>query len=216
MTTPAFEAKELSISYGQFTVLRVPSLRLMPGSTVWLKGDNGSGKSSLLHGIAGIGPKVSARSLKVFGTNIAALSSAQRSMSGIRLVPQQRLAFSRLSVRDHFALAQRLSKQVPSIPECLQAEAIGEVLSGGEVRILLTATLGTRDTRVLMLDEPFAGLDDENTRNLIDTLRSFASPENCILATDHTGAIERAFPDCHNLHIKDGHIDFDKVESAGD
>jgi len=135
---------------------------------VLLLGPNGAGKSTLVKAIAGLVP-VSAGEILADGASIAGVPTHRLIRRGLAFVPQTDNVFTGLSVRENLVLAagllpvaqrgQRVKEMLTLFPDLarLAAQAAGR-LSGGQRQMLAIARALVVGPRLLMLDEPSAGL----------------------------------------------------------
>lgn len=155
---------ELHISFGSGSVLSDASLSLLPGEVVLLIGENGTGKSSLLRAISGqIAPDRGR--IELDGQRIDGLAPHEIQAMGIGFVLQGGRVFGSLSVEDNLRVAAQrglnggednwfaLFPQLQTI-----AHRRAALLSGGERHMLAMAMTFVQAPRVLLLDEPTAGI----------------------------------------------------------
>ncbi len=164
------EVSGLDIAYGAFEVLHGVNLVVAERRIVGLFGHNGAGKSSLLKGVYGVLP-VRAGKVRFFGQEITNQRPFRQAERGIRFVPQEGNVFPNLSVEDNLrmgalrlsgdaaARAARFAEVYETFPILRERrDARARVLSGGERQMLaISIALMTRP-RLLLLDEPSAGL----------------------------------------------------------
>ena len=169
MTDPLLRVSDVVTAYGKIEALRGVSLSVEAGSITCLLGPNGAGKTTLMLTIAGIlAPK---RGSIVFsGNEIAGAAPHAVVAGGIALVPENRLVFPAMSVRDnlstgayqrrdHDAIAadmQRMLERFPRLRERAMQDA--GTLSGGEQQMLAVARALMSRPRLLLMDEPSLGL----------------------------------------------------------
>ena len=153
------------------SVVRAADLRVEPGEVVAVLGGNGSGKSSLLWAVAGLLPRRSG-SVHLGGRRVDGLPAERRVALGLRLLPQARRIFPSLTVRENLQVVElglgrpdlaavrarraRLLERFPALAERLEEPAAG--LSGGQQQLLAIVRVLSTAPRVLLLDEPSAGL----------------------------------------------------------
>lgn len=168
----------LTVSAGAFRLHGV-SLTVGQGECHAVLGPSGSGKSTLLHSILGVLTPESGR-IRLGGADLTRLPIERR---GLGYVPQQLGLFPHLSVQDNLAYGAR-ARGVPSaefaplVGKLVEATGIGALLdrmpatlSGGErQRVGLVRALASQP-RMVLLDEPFAALNDSLRRELWWLLR---------------------------------------------
>ena len=202
------ELNDVRVLYGDSCVLCVPSLNLASGEILLLTGPNGSGKSSLLLGLAGIGPKLTGQ-VRYLSRNLAALSPPSRPRHGLRLLPQGRRLFPRLTPDEHVRLAMQTlapaehgltSRPLPRLRDGV-TDRPSAGASGGEAKAILLASLLVPGLQLLMLDEPFAGLDARATAHLIEIIGTIRSTCVTAIIVDHTGMAESQVGDVKHATI---------------
>jgi iron(III) transport system ATP-binding protein len=150
----------VSHAYAGRPVLEAASLRVAPGEIMCLLGPSGCGKTTLLRLIAGLEPLQAGR-ITVDGADLAATPPERR---GIGLVFQDFALFPHLCVLDNVAFGiagdrARAGEMLRRLGMADQAAAFPHMLSGGQQqRVALARALAPRP-RVMLLDEPFSGLD---------------------------------------------------------
>jgi branched-chain amino acid transport system ATP-binding protein len=166
----------LNAYYGKSHILRDLSLSVERGQSVAVVGRNGMGKSTLLHAIMRMGPRVEGK--VVFdGVDITAVPLYQIARLGLGLVPQERRVFRSLKVRENLAIAVRpggwsLGVVMGLFPNLAQRLAnYGDQLSGGEQQMLSIARALVNGPRLLLMDEPTEGLAPLLVAQLRDAFR---------------------------------------------
>ncbi len=164
------EVADASSGYGDITVLRGVTLSVHPGRITALLGANGAGKTTLLRTIAGLNPLTSG-SLRLDGKAVSDLSPSARAAAGLGYVMEGKRVFHRRSVEENLMLGgytvshsrrqlRRLADEMygrfPILGSRRKTRA-GD-LSGGQQQMLAIAQALMASPRVLMLDEPSAGL----------------------------------------------------------
>ena len=164
---PLLEVKGLTAGYGKIGVLEGIDFRIDAGEIVALLGPNGAGKSTLLKAISGLLPR--SGTIRFAGRDISRAGPGDTVRAGLVHVVEGHRVFTQLNVIDNLMLAgyglprDRLSVQVeealsffPEIAEKRNDRAV--TLSGGQQQMLAVAQGLVRRPRLLMLDEPSAGL----------------------------------------------------------
>ena len=163
------ELSELEVSYGGIRALNGLSLKVPQGSIVTLIGANGAGKSTTLRTISGLVPS-SAGSIRFDGKEIAGWPAHGIVAAGLAHVPEGRLVFPDLSVKENLMMGAYLRRDRKEIGTDL--EWVGEffprlkeritqragTLSGGEQQMLAIGRALMGRPRCLMLDEPSLGI----------------------------------------------------------
>jgi branched-chain amino acid transport system ATP-binding protein len=165
------DVKDVVTSYGMIQALKGVSLTARPGEITCILGPNGAGKTTLLYTIAGIlSPRAGSISLE--GRELAGLPPHRIVASGVALVPENRLVFPHMTVRENLLAGAygRLGRERAAVTAELEAmfsrfpilsqrksQAAG-TLSGGEQQMLAVARALMAKPRLLMMDEPSLGL----------------------------------------------------------
>jgi branched-chain amino acid transport system ATP-binding protein len=163
------ELENLVAGYGGVAVLRDVSIKLDAGEIVGLLGANNAGKTTLINCLSGMVAPISGRIL-FEGRDISRLSAQQRVEAGIVQVPEGRLVFPEMSVRENLLLGginararthrprqmDKVLELFPRLKERLSQHA--GTLSGGEQQMLAIGRGLMAEAKLLMLDEPSLGL----------------------------------------------------------
>jgi branched-chain amino acid transport system ATP-binding protein len=178
------EVRGLSVAYGAFEVLHQVCIAVAERQIVGLFGHNGAGKSSLLKGIYGVLP---ARAGKVCfaGHETTNERPFRQAMRGIRFVPQEGNVFPSLSVEDNLRMgalrlagdraahAARFEDVYEIFPILRERRGVrAQVLSGGERQMLAISIALMTQPRLLLLDEPSAGLAPILVTRVFETIRT--------------------------------------------
>jgi branched-chain amino acid transport system ATP-binding protein len=179
------ETKGLNVGYGPVHVIYDLDFRAPDGQVTVIVGPNGVGKTSLMKAIMGM---VTVYSGQVFfeGEDITGLRPHERTKAGIGYMPQTGNIFSRLSVEDNLKMAAYTMHDKDVIQEKLEMvlnlfpiikdfmpRAAG-TLSGGERQMLAESMVLMRDPRVMLVDEPTAGLMPKLVTDVLAKLREMA------------------------------------------
>lgn len=164
---------------GEKTILDGVSLKIADGRFVVITGPNGGGKTTLAKCIMGLTTPTSGEIL-LDGADITGLSVTERAKAGVSYGFQAPPRFKGLKVRDLLRIAsgrEKLStaeccKYLNRVGLCAGDYVDREVdasLSGGEVKRIEIATILARDTKVMIFDEPEAGIDLWSFARLTET-----------------------------------------------
>ncbi|MEW6689280.1 MAG: ABC transporter ATP-binding protein [Pseudomonadota bacterium] len=169
MSGALLEVRDVVTAYGKIEALKGVSLEVAQGSITCLLGPNGAGKTTLMLTAAGV-LKPKSGSIRLAGEEIAGRAPNAIVARGMALVPENRLVFPSMTVRDNlFAGAyqradageiaadiERLFARFPVLRE-RQAQDAG-TLSGGEQQMLAVARALMSRPKLLLMDEPSLGL----------------------------------------------------------
>lgn len=173
-------------------ILRGVDLEVGAGEVVGVLGPSGAGKSTLFRALTGDEPPDSG-SVSLDGRDMTRWPLWRRARAGIGYVPQGPSVLWELTVIENLEAFGRIAGQRDRDPRTL-GERVGlqhrmEVrageLSAGERRRLELARALTRPPRVLVCDEPFAGVDPAGAQRLGDLLRGLADGGSAVLLADH-------------------------------
>ncbi len=203
-------AKGLRKAYRSREVVRDFALTLDAGEVVGLLGPNGAGKTTCFYMIVGLVP-ADAGQIVLDGKDITGDPMYARAKHGVGYLPQEPSVFRKLSVADNIRLVLELrddldrdgiEKELASLLDELQithvAEQIGASLSGGERRRVEIARALAAKPRLMLLDEPFAGVDPISVGEIQRIVRHLKNRGIGVLITDHNvretlGICDRAY-----------------------
>ena len=190
----------IALSYGSRTLLEDVSASFGQGELTALIGRNGTGKSTLLRALAGLG-SVSAGKIELCGRPLSALTPHERATT-VGFVTTDRVRIANLACEDVVALGRapytnwigRMQEADRAVVE-RSLELVGmsgfarktmDRMSDGECQRVMIARVLAQDTPVILLDEPTAFLDLPNRYTLATLLRRLAREERkCILFSTH-------------------------------
>ncbi|WP_326795124.1 ATP-binding cassette domain-containing protein [Streptomyces sp. NBC_01808] len=187
-------ARGVSVSYGDFAVLSGVDLRVVAGRVTALVGPNGAGKSTLFHTLAGtLRPRAGRVVLR--GRDVTRRSAHARSRLGLARTFQQPAVFSSLTVAGNVAVGaeQGRVRDPAATDRVLRLLGLDGPLRDTPATDLPTGTLRRVELgralaggpRVLLLDEPAAGLDLAETAALVRILRALAADGMALLVVEH-------------------------------
>ena len=202
-------AGDIRKSYGERQVVQGVSLEVSSGEIVGLLGPNGAGKTTTFYSLAGFIRPESGR-IAIDDEDVTALPMYARARRGLGYLAQEPTVFRGLSVEQN--LRAVLERTMPSRLEQMRRvkELLGEfglwelrrqkawTLSGGEKRRLEVARAMISEPKIIMLDEPFVGIDPITVGDLKTMISALKERGIGILITDHNvretlPIIERAY-----------------------
>ena len=203
-------AEGLRKRYKSREVVRNFGLRLDAGEVVGLLGPNGAGKTTCFYMIVGLVPADAGR-ITLDGHDITGEPMYARAKRGVGYLPQEPSVFRKLSVADNLRLVLELrsdldragrERELASLLDELQighvSEQLGASLSGGERRRVEIARALAAKPRLMLLDEPFAGVDPISVGEIQRIIRHLKNRGIGVLITDHNvretlGICDRAY-----------------------
>jgi lipopolysaccharide export system ATP-binding protein len=203
-------ASGLSKRYKARDVVSNFALTLDAGEVVGLLGPNGAGKTTCFYMIVGLVPADRGR-ITLDGQDITALPMHSRAKLGMGYLPQEPSVFRRLSVADNLRAVLELradldadgrERELGQLLDELQVAHVatqqGASLSGGERRRVEIARALAAKPRLMLLDEPFAGVDPISVGEIQRIVRHLRARGIGVLITDHNvretlGICDRAY-----------------------
>ena len=214
--TPDLVATRLVKVYGDRTVVNGMDVACSCGEVVGLLGPNGAGKTTTFYMVVGL-VKPDGGSVVFRGEDITRDPVYIRARKGLGYLAQEPSIFRKLSVWDNvMAILETLplnskerSKRAEELLSPFDLMKVAKqpayTLSGGERRKLEIARALVRNPAILMLDEPFAGVDPLSVSEIQEIVRRLASEGLGIIITDHNvretlSVVDRAYM------VSDGHL----------
>ena len=176
------EIKDLQTAYGKIEALKGVSLTANQGQVTCLLGPNGAGKSTLMMSVAGI-LKPKQGHIKFCGEDITGKSPADIVSRGLALVPENRLVFPALDVRenlmagafrrrDHALIRADIDAMFDRFPRLRERHnQPAGTLSGGEQQMLAVARALMSRPKLLLMDEPSVGLAPKVVAEIFNIIR---------------------------------------------
>jgi len=206
---PILALKSISKSFSERIILRKIDIHLNKGEMLGLLGGNGAGKSTCMNIALGL-LKPDFGDIFLGTTKLTNLAIHERSKLGISYLPQQTSIFRGLTVYENLlGIAQIIKKsdiEQKEIVEKLMAEfsithlrdVKGTALSGGERRRTEIARCLINSPKILLLDEPFAGVDLLSVQDIKSLLLKLQARGCAVLVTDHNAeqllsVVDRAY-----------------------
>ncbi|QDX27653.1 LPS export ABC transporter ATP-binding protein [Sphingomonas suaedae] len=183
-------------SYDKRVVLSDVSLSVGRGEVVGLLGPNGAGKTTCFYSVMGL-VKPDAGRIMLDGQDITPLPMYRRAILGLGYLPQETSIFRGLTVAknisavlelaepDKAARARRLEQLLEEFGLTRLRDAPAMALSGGERRRAEIARALAADPSIMLLDEPFAGIDPISIADIRDLVKELKTRNIGVLITDH-------------------------------
>ena len=215
--TSTLSAHHLAKAYGGRPVVKDVSLEVSAGEIVGLLGPNGAGKTTCFYMIVGL-VEADAGDIQLDGESLMALPMHRRARAGIGYLPQEASIFRQLSVRDNLLAILETRKELTrkNREEMAQAlleefnvghlaESMGQALSGGERRRVEIARALATEPTVILLDEPFAGVDPISISDIKGIISHLKARDIGVLITDHN--VRETLDICERAYIVgEGHV----------
>ena len=195
------DLRGVSAHYGGRCALERVSLRLAAGQRTAVVGPNGAGKSTLFKVIAGT-HRPSAGSVRVYGSDpdrhvcIAYIEQHADVNWRFPATVEDVVAMGRIARVRYFRFPSRRDRAI--VADAMERVAITDLrrrqigeLSGGQQRRMFIARALAQEAEIMLLDEPFAGLDAEASRQLTATLDTIGDSMAIMVATHDLGVAER-------------------------
>lgn len=215
MAIPVLRVESLCKSFGGVHAIRDLSFDVSEAQILGLIGPNGSGKSTTVNSLAGLFP-ITSGAILLGGTKIDNLPEYDRVARGLSRTFQTASTFTEFSVRDHvmlgcnvtrtahplssiFGIGRKvdeehdLARRVDQILEItdlmpLQNNRVGTI-SSAQQRFLMIATALASNPKVILLDEPAAGLVSHERKTLSDLIRKIRDMGTSVLVIEHHMAL---------------------------
>ena len=191
---PLLAVAALESGYGKIRVLHGIDFQVASGEVVALLGPNGAGKSTMLRALSGLLP-VNAGYVRFDGRDITNATPRETARAGLVHVIEGHRVFTQISVTDNLLLAgydlargeraARIEEALAFFPEiAAKRHERGGALSGGQQQMLTVAQGLVRRPRLLMLDEPSAGLSPVLVDRVLDVIKQLRSQGTAVLLVE--------------------------------
>lgn len=215
MTVTVLEVDSLCKSFGGVHAIRDLSFGVAEGEILGLIGPNGSGKSTTVNALAGVFPASSGQ-IRLGGVAVQAMPEHARVAMGLARTFQTASIFSEFTVRQqitlggnvtlkshplssvfglgrHAAETRALGTRVDGILQLTGLDAVADhkvaTISSAQQRFLMIATALAANPRILLLDEPAAGLVSHERKALSGTIRAIRDRGTAVLVIEHHMAL---------------------------
>lgn len=208
---PVIETEGITVRFGGLTACSDVSLKVCEGEIVGLIGPNGAGKTTFFNAVAGLNQPSSGR-VMIYGQDVTDLAVHERAESGVARTFQAIQLFGQLSVFENLLVATHqhnetglmgnlfvtrsalsaeieARRQVKRVVELFELESVADRpakdLPFGVLRMVEVARALVTRSRIIMLDEPASGLDNNETDRLTEILRFVRSLGVTLLLIEH-------------------------------
>jgi lipopolysaccharide export system ATP-binding protein len=190
------EVRSIAKAYDRRAVLHDVSLDVHRGEVVGLLGPNGAGKTTCFYSVMGLVKPDSGR-IFLDGDDITELPMYRRAILGLGYLPQETSIFRGLTVEQNImavlevaepdgrARRDRLEQLLGEFGLTHLRESAAMALSGGERRRCEIARALAADPSIMLLDEPFAGIDPISIADIRELVRELKKRDIGVLITDH-------------------------------
>lgn len=209
---PALEVRDVDSGYGDLQALRSVNLTARASAVELIIGPNGAGKSTLLATIAGLLPAWKGV-ISVFGEDISKVPAYQRApKKGVSLVLADRRLFKARSVYENLLIGchgqnwKRKEAQariddilayVPLLSD--MTTRVAGSLSGGQQQMLAIGQALVSDPKVLLLDEPSAGLAPSAVDSVIEIVAGLRDQGKCVVLVEQI--VDRVLPVANHVSV---------------
>jgi branched-chain amino acid transport system ATP-binding protein len=219
------EVDGVTVRFGGHLALNEVSLEADPGTITGLIGPNGAGKTTLFNVITGLqGPQRG--QVRLYGHPITKLPPYRRARLGMARTFQRLELFSLLTVRENVEVAasrrtvrptghvgragrREVNEILSLVGLAAEADVRADELPTGKARLVELARALATQPRVLLLDEPASGQDDQETDAFREVLLEIARREVAVVLVEHDVAL--VMRTCDRVHV----LDFGSMLAAG-
>ncbi len=196
MAAAGLEVRSIAKTYDRRSVLHDVSLTVRRGEVVGLLGPNGAGKTTCFYSVMGL-VKPDAGRIFLDGDDITELPMYRRAVLGLGYLPQETSIFRGMSVEQNIIAVLEVSEPNQQARRDRLEQLLGEfgltalrespamALSGGERRRCEIARALAADPSIMLLDEPFAGIDPISIADIRDLVIELKKRDIGVLITDH-------------------------------
>jgi ABC-type branched-subunit amino acid transport system ATPase component/branched-subunit amino acid ABC-type transport system permease component len=212
----ALQVDHLTVRYGGVIAVNDVSLRIRPGTIVGLIGPNGAGKTSVIDAVTGFAS--ASGTIDLGGRRVDGLAPHARVRAGLARTFQALELYDDLSVEENVSVAAGRpgAKRRGGAEQALASVGIAALrdrpageLSQGERQLVSVARACVADPQVLLLDEPAAGLDSDETAWLGERIGAIRSTGTAILLVDHD--VNLVLSVCDHVYV----LDFGTIIAEG-
>jgi branched-chain amino acid transport system ATP-binding protein len=223
MTDPILSTRDVVVRFGVLQAVSHASIDVIPGRVTGLIGPNGAGKTTCFNVITGLQEPTSGKVL-FEGRDITNKNPFKRARMGIARTFQKLEVFGSLSARENIMVAAEQRKTwdrsgfdpTEVCDELLRKTGLTDVsefmvgtLPTGTARLVELARALATNPKVLLLDEPSSGLNEEETEEMAALLRTLVAEGLAVLLVEHDMSF--VMGTCEYIHV----LDFGKIIATG-
>ena len=217
---PSLEVREVTVRFGGNVALDGVSFSASPGFATGLNGPNGAGKTTLFNVITGLMPPSGGQVL-IEGANLSRIRPSSRARMGMARTFQRLELFTLLSVRENIRVAVDIRKtgganSAQFVDDIIQRVGLTDVadarvgsLSTGRARLVELGRALATQPKVLLLDEPASGQDENETETFGRLLRELAHEGIAVVLVEHD--MQLVMQVCDMIHV----LDFGRIIAVG-
>ena len=218
------EAHDLNVRFGGHHAVRDVTFAVDAGTIVGLIGPNGAGKTTIFNAVSGV--QRCTGIVRLDGVDISRAPAHRRARLGMNRTFQRLEVFGSMSAYDNIRTAAEISARahrrplrnaVTAADDIVALLGLGAVASRradalptGQARLVELGRALATEPKVVLLDEPASGLDDNETGRLAEVLTSLAASGMAILLVEHD--IDLVMRRCATIYV----LDFGTVIAVGD
>lgn len=219
--SPLLSVEHLTVAYGAFRAVSDVTFEVDVGQVLGVIGPNGAGKSTLIDAVSGFTPH--GGSVRLGGTPLDRMRPSKRSLLGLTRTFQTAQLFDTLTVKQNVTIVEPRARLATAGRTYDAARALDSAgltdradiralnLSGGERKMLELARALAQDPKVLILDEPIAGVPLYDHARVASAVRNFVSAgDRCALVVEHNMEFLQAT--CNYFLV----LNFGEVIAAGE
>lgn len=223
MTDPILSTHEIVVRFGVLQAVSHASIDVIPGRVTGLIGPNGAGKTTCFNVITGLQEPTSGK-VTFEGRDITNKNPFKRARLGIARTFQKLEVFGSLSARENIMVAAEQRKTwdrsgfdpravCDDLLERVGLTDVSEFMVGtlptGTARLVELARALATNPKVLLLDEPSSGLNEEETQEMATLLRTFVADGLAVLLVEHDMSF--VMGTCEFINV----LDFGKIIATG-
>ena len=177
---PTLEIVDLFAGYGETEILTSINISVEPAQTVAIIGPNGAGKSTVIKSVLGL-LNVASGNINLNGQDVIGIAPDEAIRQGISYVPQTHNVFPNLSVLENLEMGawtrktgikERIDEMFALFPDLqVKKNKIAGSLSGGQRQMVAMAKALMVDSKIMLLDEPTAGLSPKYQSEIFQTIK---------------------------------------------